>query len=622
MNEFRVIENIESVLSGATQLPTIVMWNRLEGRPRRRDFSRALRAEVRDPLWMLARQLQMGEFKGDDAGSPVTAKVRYSSDRITHIQPRRGAVSEYDRERAPLEPVAEAMPAPLVVGGLPFALDQRLAMGRRWVKLLQGAGLGALEPSFRTAYGFGEPDPDDEAQFPITAHASAWQSFAAVAGRAVDGGELYLHLSGPGHLASDGLGLSQRDKTTVDTLGGQFVDWVAASYEQPGAPADSAWNPRQLEYQLALSAPRAGERRTLIADEYHGGALDWYAFDVAAEPSDEFPAPDPGQRTTVVTSFVPTGVQFDGMPNTRWWAFEEGKTNFGDIRPDTTDLSKLLLIEFGIVYANDWFLLPIELNVGSATDIEGLAVTNVFGERFWIEPAVSGPDESWRRWGMFNIASRPAGRPDGCLLLPSGAPEALDGPPVEAVSLIRDEVSNMVWGIETGVQLADGGSRPGREVAHELHGRFQRARDAELAANPPPPDPHPNDATSRYELMSTVAENWIPFTPMHLEGDNREVQLQRAAMPRLLKGVQGVDPDKIRPRTVLLREGLDDPTPDAYFVAEEEVARAGEYLTRRWRRVRWRDGRVFTWLGVHRRTGRGEGSSGLAFDGMVPKPKE
>ena len=29
---------------------------------------RALRAEVRDPLWMLTRQWQMGEFQGDDAG--------------------------------------------------------------------------------------------------------------------------------------------------------------------------------------------------------------------------------------------------------------------------------------------------------------------------------------------------------------------------------------------------------------------------------------------------------------------------------------------------------------------------------------------------------------------------
>jgi hypothetical protein len=29
--------------------------------------------------------------------------------------------------------------------------------------------------------------------------------------------------------------------------------------------------------------------------------------------------------------------------------------------------------------------------------------------------------------------------------------------------------------------------------------------------------------------MTTVPENWIPFVPVHVDGDNREVQLQRSA---------------------------------------------------------------------------------------------
>ena len=40
--------------------PTVTLWNRLEGRPRTRGFDRALRAEVRDALWMLTRQWQIG----------------------------------------------------------------------------------------------------------------------------------------------------------------------------------------------------------------------------------------------------------------------------------------------------------------------------------------------------------------------------------------------------------------------------------------------------------------------------------------------------------------------------------------------------------------------------------
>ena len=55
--------------------PAITRWNRLEGRPRTHDFDRALKAEVRDALFMLTKQWQMGEFVGDDAASPVQARV-------------------------------------------------------------------------------------------------------------------------------------------------------------------------------------------------------------------------------------------------------------------------------------------------------------------------------------------------------------------------------------------------------------------------------------------------------------------------------------------------------------------------------------------------------------------
>ena len=56
-------------------IPTVTTWNRLEGRPRREDFDRALKAEVRDALWMISKQWQMGEFIGDDAGSPARTRM-------------------------------------------------------------------------------------------------------------------------------------------------------------------------------------------------------------------------------------------------------------------------------------------------------------------------------------------------------------------------------------------------------------------------------------------------------------------------------------------------------------------------------------------------------------------
>ena len=87
MSEALVIRNLAPVLAGKTLLPTITRYNRLESRPRTDNFTRALRAEVRDALWMLCKQWQMGEFAGDDAGSPVDAKLHVDGQQIAKYQP-------------------------------------------------------------------------------------------------------------------------------------------------------------------------------------------------------------------------------------------------------------------------------------------------------------------------------------------------------------------------------------------------------------------------------------------------------------------------------------------------------------------------------------------------------
>ena len=43
-------------------MPTVSRWNRLEPYGRTLDLEGGLRAEVHDPLWMLGRQWQLGEF--------------------------------------------------------------------------------------------------------------------------------------------------------------------------------------------------------------------------------------------------------------------------------------------------------------------------------------------------------------------------------------------------------------------------------------------------------------------------------------------------------------------------------------------------------------------------------
>jgi hypothetical protein len=205
---------------------------------------------------------------------------------------------------------------------------------------------------------------------------------------------------------------------------------------------------------------------------------------------------------------------------------------------------------------------------------------------------------------------------DTSLLLLPTAGKTLESPVLEETMFVRDEVANMVWGIERTITLPTGQPKPGREAGNQLHAFLQSKLGPTSA-----PVPAAADAKIRYRVMTSVPEQWIPFIPVHVEGDNRETQLQRAAMPRILDG-DPQRPRKVVPRTSLLREGLDSVPQETYFVHEEEVPRAGVVVTQRFQRTRWRDGRAWVWLGVRKQTGRGEASSGLAFDRIVDIPPQ
>ena len=74
-------------------------------------------------------------------------------------------------------------------------------------------------------------------------------------------------------------------------------------------------------------------------------------------------------------AFLPSQIEFNGMPNVRWWEFEDRRTDFGSIRAGTTDVPLLLLAEFGLIYGNDWTVIPYNLEVGSLADIKGIIVS-------------------------------------------------------------------------------------------------------------------------------------------------------------------------------------------------------------------------------------------------------
>jgi hypothetical protein len=55
-------------------------------------------------------------------------------------------------------------------------------------------------------------------------------------------------------------------------------------------------------------------------------------------------------------------------------------------------------------------------------------------------------------------------------------------------------------------------------------------------------------------------------------------------------------------------------------IEEGEVTRAGARVSRAYQYTRWTGGETYLWIGRRKGAGRGEGSSGLRFDVLEPRP--
>jgi hypothetical protein len=587
----RTTDNRQLFLDSRIFEPAIRGWNRLEGRPRSVEFDRSLRAEVRDPHWFLTRQWQFGEFEGEDAGSPIDARLAYATTALARYQPGSGAPIDLP-QTLPLEAMVEREP-------VPSDLMTHRQIVRAMTLALEAEGLstvtrGAVLAAYRTAYPF------DVARLAGAIDGETRRLLMFERAHLFDGLALLADIPAvPGHdgkVDSD-FGLTPAEATAVKHAARAAAAWFAGLYSVPDAGSASTWSDPQLEYQFACETTRHdGVAQTLVAPSYAQGYLDWYAFDFSQPGGGGADQPATKRHTL---SFIPAAISYAGMPNPRYWQFEDRHVEFADITASTTDLAKLLLMEFALAASNDWCLIPLELNVNSLCHIEGLVVTDVFGERTLIRAAGRGPDSVWQRWSMFDLSQPDGFRDVGTsLLVPPTTPTAMRVSPIEKVVLLRDEMANMAWAVERIMPSATGAGIDGYAYA-----------DAIAAPLPPEPEVAPG-VQVRYKLGSDVPWNWHPFIPVHIPGSNRSVRLQRARLPH------EQPPLPSRPIVGKIIAGA-----APFFLNEEEVPRAGRVVTREFRRARWKDGSVVTWIGRRTLTGRGEGSSGLVFDDLRPVQK-
>ncbi len=375
-------------------------------------------------------------------------------------------------------------------------------------------------------------------------------------------------------------------------VGGVLAAWLAW-YDSVLVDAEtaSAWNPARLEYSFAAAAPTPEGELTLSADDYADGQLDWYAVRggktaLGAAGS----APTPLELRPV----LPAAVQYGGKPADRYWECEDESIYFGALSAGPTDLSRLLLVEFALVYGNDWFVIPLTLPVGTATRVRRCVVRDTFG----IETVVTrSRDENGNPWALFELTEAPAKVSGGTgteagpdsrewfFLAPTLA-ETQKGEPLERLALFRDEMANMAWAVEHIVQGVSGAG----------YSRFDEAARRE-GGNPSAPGAV--DAPLRYQLATSVPQHWLPLVPVLAEGANPAlapiIQFERRALLRPSSDGTLV---KVEPKGQLLRTAPQGSIEEeaALRIEEEEIGREGAIVERAFQLTRWFDGRSLLWL--------------------------
>src|SRR5207245_2897160 len=178
---------------------------------------------------------------------------------------------------------------------------------------------------------------------------------------------------------------------------------------------DSSWESQRLNYEFGLGSPAPDENILLSDPEFPGGHLDWYSFSLLYGRPNPITQANPAQVTLMTFDFLPNHVTFRGMPDARWWNFEDSVTDFGQLDVEHVDLAKLLVMEFALVFGNDWFLAPVPISVGvsgangapqgTLSRVTPLVVTDTFGTRTVIRPAEQTQVALGASpWSMFKLA--------------------------------------------------------------------------------------------------------------------------------------------------------------------------------------------------------------------------
>ncbi len=292
------------------------LYRRLEPLRPGGDLDIGFRASVHDPAWFLARQWQLGEHQGEDAGSPVM--ISYVASQIP-VDPY-GGDPGMDPQVTPPEAIVEAEPEDW------WTVGRRVRLGR--------AAAGAL-PDGRA--------PDQDAALRLGDLAPPYDEFSG----SYDGLACYR--------ARAALGLPE----------GMFA-------EVPERVPVDLWDPAELVYSASFGTG-GGTGPVLDVPRHDGGDLDWYSVRSPdpGTPPVNWPAP---------VEVLPNRLHYPGAPQPRWWQIEDAKVDVGGFAPDRSHLATMLLIDLVVSHADDWFSFPVAATAGTVVTIHSVQVRDTFDD--------------------------------------------------------------------------------------------------------------------------------------------------------------------------------------------------------------------------------------------------
>ena len=531
-------------------------WTRLEPQCVSGDPTPGLEARLHDPLWMLCRQWQLGEYAAEDAGSPVAVHVQAQSTPVSGWRPGETGALQPLPPGSLLEATLEREQSASV------GLRDRAEAGADLLTQLTELGVDVTRLLASCPLELPWQDPHDQ---------TAAGLLTVLAGRVPDAEKAASSLGNPVSLPPWLTGVP--NPAAVLAVLQDWLDWYRGQIAPHPDPALDCWVDERLEYRLGLSVGS----QMFEVPAFPGGRLDWHHVEATGSPGAAVAA--------APQSMLATPLRFTGQPADRYWEFEDSQVNLGALQVQPHDLARLLLVEFATVYGNDWLVAPVDVPFGSYTELTSVTYTTTFGEELTVARATDAGRSGAFRMFQISVAGSSATLPG--LFVPPSSGAVLDGPALEEVLFLRDEMANAAWAVERVVQGPSGDPRSRRDEGFPL-------------AFVPGADPA---SDLDYQLQNPVPAWWIPFLPYSTGYGT--IALAKGAM----EGPDGL----IEPLGTLLRPGLPQ------RVRDEEVTREGVRVRRIPTLARQADGTYQRWITRRVGTGRGEGSSGLAFDSTVAR---